>query len=32
MILWGKLRTANTAVRATAKSGEQSENVDENKG
>jgi phage terminase large subunit-like protein len=29
---WGVPRTANTAVRATPKSGEQSENVYENKG
>jgi len=29
---WGGPRTANTAVRATLKSGEQSENVYENKG
>jgi hypothetical protein len=29
---WGGPRTANTAVRATPKSGEQSENVYENKG
>jgi len=29
---WGWPRTANTAVRATPKSGEQSENVYENKG
>ena len=29
---WGGPRTANTAVRATPKSGEQSENVHENKG
>ena len=28
---WGRPRTANTAVRATPKSGEQSENVYENK-
>jgi hypothetical protein len=29
---WGEPRTANTAIRATLKSGEQSENVYENKG
>jgi hypothetical protein len=28
---WGEPRTANTAVRATPKSGEQSQNVYENK-